>query len=180
MWSGAAMPSLVAAKSCASEVASRFVTQRRVCVRRNSKSFGRRRLVDLESLSPIRNHTSAASSHASASGLAGLPHFTLYTGTGCSLCDVVKDQLQRLSIQHPHVLTLYNIRDDENVNVKYWRRLYQYDIPVLHLEGQEVARHSVSDEKLLQILTDANAAHYSETQEAFRQERLRHSPDHSF
>ncbi|CEH17599.1 Thioredoxin-like fold [Ceraceosorus bombacis] len=180
MWSKAAMPSLVAARSCGGEVARQVATQEWSCLRRNSKSFGRRRLVDLESLSPIRKYTPAASSPASASGLAGLPHFTLYTGTGCSLCDVVKDQLKRLSAQHPHVLRLYNIRDDGSVNVKYWRRLYQYDIPVLHLEGQEVARHSVSDEKLLEILTQAKAGRYSETQETFREERLRNSRDHSF
>jgi len=61
------------------------------------------------------------------------PHLTLFTGTHCSLCDDMKEVLETVRHTTPFTLALYNIRDDSAPNVAYWRRKYQYDIPVLHV-----------------------------------------------
>lgn len=39
-------------------------------------------------------------------------------------------------VQHPFRLDYYNIRDDNLPDVQKWRRAYQYDIPVVHLNGK--------------------------------------------
>ncbi|PWZ03835.1 hypothetical protein BCV70DRAFT_198022 [Testicularia cyperi] len=59
----------------------------------------------------------------------------LYTGTDCQLCDVMKIEIQKVALTHPIQLSTYNIRDDSLPDVQHWRRRYQYDIPVLHLDG---------------------------------------------
>lgn len=61
---------------------------------------------------------------------------TLYTGTDCQLCDVMRNEIATAAQHVPLTLATYNIRDDSLDNVHYWRRKYQYDIPVLHLDGQ--------------------------------------------
>lgn len=66
---------------------------------------------------------------------ASIPHLTLFTGTHCSLCDDMKEVLEAETT--PFTLAMYNIRDDTSPNVEYWRRKYQYDIPVLHLRWGE-------------------------------------------
>lgn len=59
---------------------------------------------------------------------------TMYTGTDCSLCDLMKQQIEIASQSMPQIqLCTYNIRDDSLAQVHVWRRKYQYDIPVLHL-----------------------------------------------
>lgn len=85
-------------------------------------------------------------------GLNGrVPHLTLFTGTHCSLCDDMKEVLDEAASRSSFTLSTYNIRDDALPNVRYWRRKYQYDIPVLHIRrdapmhendyGEEIARH---------------------------------------
>ena len=79
------------------------------------------------------------------------PHLTLFTGTHCSLCDDMKEVLDGAASRSSFTLSTYNIRDDASPNVRYWRRKYQYDIPVLHIRwdapahendyGEEIARH---------------------------------------
>ena len=61
------------------------------------------------------------------------PHFTLFTGTHCSLCDDMKEILDKEATRSSFTLSTYNIRDDTMPHVQYWRRKYQYDIPVLHI-----------------------------------------------
>ena len=45
----------------------------------------------------------------------------------------MKESINEVRADAPHTLTVYNIRDDNEPNVKYWRRKFQYDIPVLYL-----------------------------------------------
>ena len=64
---------------------------------------------------------------------ARVPHLTLFSGTHCELCEYMKESINEVRADAPHTLTVYNIRDDDEPNVKYWRRKFQYDIPVLYL-----------------------------------------------
>ncbi|WFD07206.1 hypothetical protein MVES1_002565 [Malassezia vespertilionis] len=65
------------------------------------------------------------------------PHITMFTGTDCQLCEEAREVLA--SVATPFSLSLYNIRDDAAPNAAYWRRKYQYDIPVLHVRWEEPA-----------------------------------------
>lgn len=61
---------------------------------------------------------------------------TMYTGTDCQLCQVMQQQIAKASEALPIQLSTYNIRDDSLPDVHTWRRKYQYDIPVLHLNDK--------------------------------------------
>lgn len=98
---------------------------------------------------------------------ARTPHLTLFTGAHCSLCDEMKEVLYDAKARTPFSLALYDIRDDASPNVAYWRRKYQYDIPVLHIRwdapanaddyGQEVARHRLDPEVLARALQQSSS-----------------------
>ena len=68
-----------------------------------------------------------------------LPHITIFTGTDCQLCNEAKEVLEE--IEAPFTMSTYNIHDDNEHKVEYWRRKYQYDIPVLHLRWDEDSTH---------------------------------------
>ncbi|OCF36742.1 hypothetical protein I316_01338 [Kwoniella heveanensis BCC8398] len=93
-----------------------------------------------------------------------IPRFTLYTGgKECSLCEVAKHELSILRRTTPFELTLWNIRDPpENADVKEakkWRRLYQYDIPVLHLGEKRIQKHRIDRTKLQTFIEEWQASH---------------------
>ncbi|CDR99227.1 hypothetical protein [Sporisorium scitamineum] len=60
----------------------------------------------------------------------------MYTATDCQLCDVMKHKITKASGKVPIQLSTFNIRDDSLPDVHLWRRKYQYDIPVLHLDDR--------------------------------------------
>ncbi|GAA5849694.1 hypothetical protein JCM9279_001981 [Rhodotorula babjevae] len=91
-----------------------------------------------------------------------LPTLTLFTkeGGSCSLCDVAKHDLELVNKLAPFRLHLYDIsRQPGTDHLEYertaWRRLYQYDIPVLHysandsldaLAGRKAAKRAAADD----------------------------------
>ena len=84
-----------------------------------------------------------------------LPLITLYTGgPECSLCEDAKQALYEISQLHPFELETINIRHPEH---KKWRRLYQYDIPVIKL-GSHVVKHRIDKDALLKRLREATMA----------------------
>ncbi|SJX63340.1 uncharacterized protein SRS1_14160 [Sporisorium reilianum f. sp. reilianum] len=82
----------------------------------------------------------------------------MYTGTDCQLCDVMKHEISQAAHTVPIQLTTYNIRDDALPDVHRWRRKYQYDIPVLHLDDREIFRHRVTAQQLIQKLREQSNA----------------------
>jgi len=71
---------------------------------------------------------------------------TLLGKPGCSLCDKMDDVVQRvvgtrLPLQHA------DVRSDPD-----WLQRYRYEIPVLLWEGQEIARHRITEEELRERL----------------------------
>ncbi|KAM0787929.1 hypothetical protein ACM66B_006134 [Microbotryomycetes sp. NB124-2] len=109
-----------------------------------------------------------------------LPHLTLFTGGAeCSLCEVAKQDLAVVQRVAPFHLSLYNIRrrdgdDPDEYNRTAWRRLYQYDIPVLHkgraedfealagrsnkaaghLIGGRIMKHRIDKDKLVTLVKE--------------------------
>lgn len=114
-----------------------------------------------------------------ATRLKKLPHLTLFTGgSECTLCTVAKEDLADVQRVQPFHLSLYNIRrqPDDTPTQFYerqtWRRLYQYEIPALHLgqpadfdnlagrgnlKGGRIMRHRIDKEKLVAHLKEWTA-----------------------
>ncbi|KAL7421744.1 hypothetical protein Q5752_003515 [Cryptotrichosporon argae] len=86
-----------------------------------------------------------------------LPRLTLFTGgKECSLCEVAKADLAAVRRTHPFDITLWNIRAPpagaDKCEAKKWRRLYQYDIPVLHLDDERIQKHRIDKDALVHAL----------------------------
>jgi len=67
----------------------------------------------------------------------------LYGRPGCHLCDVMKQVILEVGQRRPLNLHIKNILDDP---ADYHR--YRYEIPVLLVNGREVARHRLTAETL--------------------------------
>ncbi|BGP29182.1 hypothetical protein JCM10296v2_000920 [Rhodotorula toruloides] len=106
-----------------------------------------------------------------AARLTRLPTVTLFTsGPTCSLCEVAKADLAQVQAVQPFHLRLYDIRKRPDDPLEYertaWRRLYQYDVPVLHFSkddtidslagrkgaGGRVMKHRIDKEKLARLV----------------------------
>ena len=72
---------------------------------------------------------------------------TLYTKPGCHLCEPVARTIASAAKVRPFVSVTKNILDDR---ADFER--YQHAIPVVTLDGREVARHRLSLSQLLEAL----------------------------
>jgi glutaredoxin len=68
---------------------------------------------------------------------------TLYTKPGCHLCDAVEAVIARVAQRRPIQLVSVNILDDP---ADFER--YQFAIPVVSVEGAEIARYRLTVESL--------------------------------
>lgn len=69
---------------------------------------------------------------------------TLYTKPGCHLCDDVRRVIVQVQKSRPFELESRNIEEDPGEFEKY-----KYDIPVVAVNGQEIARHRLSEVRLV-------------------------------
>ena len=72
---------------------------------------------------------------------------TLYTRPGCHLCDRAKAVLDRCQAQSPFTLEIVDISHDAALLARYG-----HDIPVILLDGVEIARHLIRERNLLERL----------------------------
>jgi glutaredoxin len=68
---------------------------------------------------------------------------TIYSKPGCHLCDRAKEVVERCRVE-------YEVIDITNDPALIQR--YGNDIPVVLLDGQEIARHVLRERKLLELL----------------------------
>jgi glutaredoxin len=68
---------------------------------------------------------------------------TLYSKPECHLCDGVKDVIARVRERMAFELEVRNIMDDP---ADFER--YQFEIPVVAVNGREIARHRLSEVRL--------------------------------
>jgi glutaredoxin len=72
---------------------------------------------------------------------------TIYSKPGCHLCDRAKEVLARCRQK-----TAFELDEvDISQNPGLFERFHN-DIPVIFLDGQEIARHVVRERKLLELL----------------------------
>ena len=74
-------------------------------------------------------------------------HVTLYTRSGCHLCEDMKAVLRQVRRQRVFELTEVDISRYPEL-----QRRYQHDIPVLLVDDTEVARHRIDEVELLRKL----------------------------
>jgi glutaredoxin len=74
---------------------------------------------------------------------------TLYTKPGCHLCENALREIEAVRREIPFELELRNILDDDEDFAKY-----ELDIPVITLDGREIARHRVTSQQLREALAD--------------------------
>jgi glutaredoxin-like protein DUF836 len=73
---------------------------------------------------------------------------TLLGKPGCHLCHEMRAVVERLLAGTDAVLVEEDVRSDER-----WR-LYELEIPILLLDGDEVARHRVREDELRRLLVE--------------------------
>ncbi|KAH8426017.1 glutaredoxin family protein [Aspergillus melleus] len=64
--------------------------------------------------------------------LAQAARVTLFTRAGCGLCDTAKHTVTQLHKRRPFDYTETDIQLPEN---KQWKDVYDYDVPVLHVQS---------------------------------------------
>ncbi|KAK9766784.1 hypothetical protein K7432_003860 [Basidiobolus ranarum] len=74
---------------------------------------------------------------------------TLFGSKGCGLCHEAKDALLKVKKLVPFELQEIDIHQPENQ--KRWEK-YTFDIPVVHLNGEEILMHRVDETKLTEQL----------------------------
>jgi glutaredoxin len=73
---------------------------------------------------------------------------TLYSKPGCHLCDDVRATLDELRPEHAFALEEIDITTDAELFARY-----RFEIPVLLMDGREVARGRITDRELMKILS---------------------------
>eukprot|EP01083_Nonionella_stella_P303962 1054151_1 len=80
---------------------------------------------------------------------------TLFTKHGCTLCEPVKFILKKTITMYPATLK-YNEIDIEALGNEVWFEKYRYEIPIVHLDDEQIFKHSISERELHKILCDRN------------------------
>jgi glutaredoxin len=72
---------------------------------------------------------------------------TLYTKPGCHLCEAVEQVIRRVAARRTFEFVSQNIESDPASFEKY-----KHDIPVVTVDGVEIARHRLTAEQLERAL----------------------------
>jgi len=69
-------------------------------------------------------------------------HVIVYSRPGCHLCDEAKAAIEKSNCADRYTLEEVNIESDNEL-----LRKYQYDIPVITIDGEEAFRHRVDSDE---------------------------------
>jgi len=72
---------------------------------------------------------------------------TIYSKPDCHLCDRAKEVVERCKEKIGFTLEVVDISQNPELLVRY-----RQDIPVILLDGKEIARHFVRERQLLELL----------------------------
>ena len=72
---------------------------------------------------------------------------TLYTRAGCHLCEEARKALDGARAREPFDLEILDIDGDPEL-----RRLYDYEVPVIAIDGVKAFKYRVSEAELLKKL----------------------------
>jgi len=80
-----------------------------------------------------------------------MKRLTLFTRENCHLCDVAHEALERAREAHPFELLVIDL-DREAPPDK--RTAYDWEVPVVELEGRKIMKYRVDEARLLRLLTE--------------------------
>ena len=80
---------------------------------------------------------------------------TFFTKPDCTLCGGAWFVIDRVRAQIPFDVEQVDISAPGN---EKWFEAYKHDIPVVHLNGQEIFRHRVDEKQLRRLLALENTA----------------------
>ena len=74
-------------------------------------------------------------------------HVIVYSRPGCHLCDEAKEAIHAAGCDEQFVLEEINIETDRQLLLKY-----QFDIPVVTIDGSEAFRHRVNPDEFRRLI----------------------------
>mgnify|MGYP003909081731 CR=1 FL=1 len=80
-------------------------------------------------------------------------HVIVYSRPGCHLCDEAKEAIKLAGCDESFELEEINIQTSRELLLKY-----QFDIPVIMIDGEEAFRHRVDSKKFRELML-RNAPH---------------------
>ena len=80
-------------------------------------------------------------------------HVIVYSRPGCHLCDEAKEAIKLAGCDESFELEEINIRTNRELLLKY-----QFEIPVIMIDGEEAFRHRVDTKKFRELML-RNATH---------------------
>jgi glutaredoxin len=80
-----------------------------------------------------------------------MTHVTLYSKPGCHLCDEVKAVIMQVARRYRFRLVIKNILDDPHDEERY-----RHSIPVVCVNGREIARYRLTQADLEAALAEAD------------------------
>ena len=75
-------------------------------------------------------------------------HVIVYSRPGCHLCDEAKIAIERAACDDAYSIEEINIETNQDL-----LRKYQFDIPVVTINGHEAFRHRVDSTKFRELVT---------------------------
>ena len=75
------------------------------------------------------------------------PHVIIYSRPGCHLCDEAKAAITSAGCSDRFTLEEINIESDKELLTKY-----QYDIPVIAIDGAETFIHRVDPKEFIRVI----------------------------
>ena len=78
------------------------------------------------------------------------PAVTMFTRERCHLCDEAHEALERVRKAHPFALTVVDL-DREAPEDK--RAAYDWEVPVVELDGKKVMKYRVDEARLIRLLS---------------------------
>ena len=73
--------------------------------------------------------------------------FIIYSRQGCHLCDVMKDELEAMSVSKTETIKLVDIDNDPDLIKRF-----NNQIPVLFVDDVEICHYKLNKKKLLRFL----------------------------
>ncbi len=88
--------------------------------------------------------------HGPAGGVTHMK-LTFFTKPDCTLCDSAWFVIDKIAPLFGAVVEKVDITTPAH---RRWFELYKHDIPVVHLDGNEIFRHKVSETELRRLLEE--------------------------
>ena len=84
--------------------------------------------------------------------MSGQATFTLFSKPGCHLCEDVRLLLDELQPRYGYVVEEIDITGRDDLFARY-----RYDVPVVLMNGVEIARGRIDDRRLVELIQAGHA-----------------------